>query len=68
MKGECAMAKGRCITYEDRLIIEQRMRDGVRVVEIAEELGFNRASIYQELKRSTKPYNADIAQRKTIKQ
>jgi IS30 family transposase len=44
------------------------MRDGVRVVEIAEELGFNRASIYQELKRSTKPYNADIAQRKTIKQ
>jgi IS30 family transposase len=60
------MALNRFISYEDRLIIEERMSQGVRVVDIAKELGYNRASIYQELKRSPKPYNADAAQRSRL--
>ena len=60
------MRKGdKRLKYEDRKEIEKMKNDGVRVVVIAEKIGFHRATIYNELKRGGTPYRAEVAQ-KTI--
>jgi IS30 family transposase len=59
------MKKGnRRLNYEDRQQIEFMTKKGVPVSEIAECIGFHRATVYNELKRCGKPYRADEAQKR----
>lgn len=61
--GVADMKKVKRLTYEDRQIIEKMMRQGARVILIADSLNVHRATIYKELKRGGRPYRADVAQR-----
>ena len=57
--------KRRCkrISYTDRKLIESRAKQGKSVIEIANEIGVHRMTIYSELKRGGSPYSADRAQK-----
>lgn len=55
--------KWRRLQYQDRKKIEELIRRGRKVDYIAEIVGFNRATIYKELKRCDGLYNADDAQK-----
>lgn len=62
------MKKGdRRIGYEDRLKIKEMCKKGMSVQKIAAEVGFHRATIYNELKRggdgSVEKYDAEKAQK-----
>ena len=58
------MRKGnRRLNFEDRKVIEELMRRRERIVVIADTVGVHRATIYNELKRSGVPYNAEEAQK-----
>lgn len=52
----------RNLNYEDRKTIEKMRNQGKKVVVIANTIGFNRATIYRELKRGGIPYCAETAQ------
>ncbi len=54
------------LSYEDRKIIEEMIRQKARVVSIADRIGVHRATIYKELKRGGSPYCAEDAQRKKL--
>lgn len=43
--------KYKILQYDDRKKIEQMSKMGVRVIRIAEELGVNRTTIYNEYRR-----------------
>lgn len=51
------------LNYEDRKKIEEMTKQGIQVSIIAETIGVHRATIYNELKRSSTPYRAEVAQR-----
>lgn len=58
------MKKGnRRLNYEDRKKIEKMKAQGVKVIVIANTIGFHRATIYKELKRGGIPYQAEVAQK-----
>lgn len=58
------MKKGnRRLNYEDRKKIEKMKAQGVKVIVIANTIGFHRATIYKELKRGGIPYRAEVAQK-----
>ncbi len=58
------MRKGnRRLNYEDRQKIEKMVKQGVKVIAIADTIGFHRATVYNELRRGGIPYRADVAQR-----
>lgn len=50
MKRDVLM-KYRCLTKEDRIKIEMLLKAGIKVTEIAKELGFHFSSIYREIKK-----------------
>lgn len=52
----------RHLNYEDRKTIEKMRYQGKKVVIIANTIGFNRTTIYRELKRGGIPYCAETAQ------
>ena len=52
------------ITYEDRVIIENELKNNTPISKIADEIGVHRVTIYNELKRCEEgKYSADIAQK-----
>lgn len=51
------------LQYDDRLKIEQMLKENYTVSEIADRIGYNRSSIYRELQRGGMPYSALQAQR-----
>ena len=53
------------LDFSDRQKIERMMGQGKRVIDIADEVGVHRATIYNELKRCSGKYTAEEAQ-KTI--
>lgn len=58
----------RFLSYEDRLKIEDMLKNNMSVVAIAGELGMTRAAIYAELRKvgkakDQKSYSADEAQK-----
>lgn len=58
------MRKGdRRLNYEDRQKIEKMVRQGEKVVVIADIIGCHRATVYNELRRGGRPYRAEVAQR-----
>ena len=67
------MRQHRYMTFADRQKIAELYEQGMSVAEIAERIQYNRASVYDELKRgftgemdkNGRPeYSADLAQRK----
>jgi transposase, IS30 family len=53
----------RHLTIKDRIRLYELLFSGAPIIEIAEELGFHRATIYRELERnsSTQGYRPDWA-------
>lgn len=61
-----ARKKYKILRYEDRKKLEQMSKLGVRVTRIAEELGVNRTTIYNEYQRcgaTQDTYSADVGQK-----
>lgn len=63
--------KLRRLTYEDRLILENMLKQDTPLVKIAEEVGVTRQCIYKELQRNGKlenrrNYNSDEAQKRLL--
>ena len=67
------MARFRRMDFADRQKIAELYGRGMTVADIAEQVGFNRASVYEELKRGftgemdkngRTEYSAELAQRK----
>ena len=51
------------ISYRERLRIEALSKSGLKAAEIARVLNRSKATICNELKRSSEPYSAEEAQR-----
>ena len=52
------------ISYENRQLLEKRLSENIPISKIADEIGVNRITIYNELKRCEEgKYSADIAQK-----
>ena len=69
--GKTMARKLRRLTYEDRLILENMLKQDTPLVKIAEEVGVTRQCIYKELQRNGKlenrrNYNADEAQKRLL--
>ena len=46
------------LSFEDRQRIEKMLSAGERITKIANEVGFSRNTIYEEIKRGGQPYRA----------
>lgn len=58
------MRKGaKRLNFTDRQKIENMLKSGAKVVEVAKAVGVHRATIYNEMKRGGEPYQAEVAQR-----
>lgn len=51
------------LRFEDRQQIEQLLKDGKTVDEVALIVGVHSSTMYRELERGGDPYRAEIAQR-----
>ena len=58
--------KLRRLTYEDRLILENMLKQDTPLVKIAEEVGVTRQCIYKELQRNGKIENTMLTRLRNV--
>ena len=56
------MSTRRQLKYADRKRIEEMLEKGINVQEIADTIGFNKTTVYNEIRRSPGKYSAEKAQ------